>query len=358
MERSLEAVWPRITVPRRRAQLNGTAEDTPDPRRWLTLAVVLPAAFLGTLDFFIVNVAMPSIRDSLHASDTHLQFVIAAYGLAYAVCLITGGRLGDLYGRRRSFLCGVAGFTVASVLCGLALRPEHLVAARALQGVSGALMFPQVLSIIHVSFPERERGLAFGLFGASQGAAALAGLLVGGVLVGANLFDLQWRPIFLVNLPLGVLTLLAAGRLVRESRAPVARRLDLGGVALVSITLLLLVLPLAEGRKNGWPWWATVSLCASAATLLLFLRYENWLKGHGGSPARGSCPVPRSHLRAGPPDEPVILWRTFGILPDLHALPAIGSAARTLAGQSGICSICGRISSSIERRGRAGPPTG
>ncbi len=264
--------------------VEGEAEDTPDPRRWLTLAVVLPAAFLGTLDFFIVNLAMPAIKADLGASPTHLQFVIAAYGLAYAVCLITGGRLGDLYGRKRAFLFGVAGFTIASVLCGLARQPGGLVAARALQGVSGALMFPQVLSIIHVSFPPRERGLAFGLFGAAQGLAALAGIMLGGVLVEADLFGLGWRPIFLVNLPLGVLTLLAAARLVRESRASLARRLDLGGVALVSVALSLLVLPLTEGRNNGWPWWATASLVGAVATMAAFIRYEQWLKSRGGAP--------------------------------------------------------------------------
>jgi EmrB/QacA subfamily drug resistance transporter len=261
------------------------AEDALNPRRWLTLAVVLPASFLGTLDFFIVNVALPSIQADLGASPTALQFVIAAYGLAYAVCLITGGRLGDLYGRKRAFLGGVALFTVASGLCGCAPHPLGLIAARALQGVSGALMFPQVLSIIHVSFPPRERGLAFGLFGSVQGAAALAGILLGGLLVEANIYQLGWRPIFLVNLPLGVLTLLAAGRLVRESRAPLARRLDLGGVALVSIALALLVLPLSEGRGNGWPWWLSASsLVGAVAILAVFVQYERWLKRSGGSP--------------------------------------------------------------------------
>src|SRR5947209_19541309 len=138
-------------------------------RRWLTLAVVLTAAFLGTLAFFIINLALPSIQADLHASFAHVQLVIAAYGLAYAVCLITGGRLGDIYGRKRVFLVGVAGFTLASALCGLAPSPEMLIAARVAQGVAGALMFPQVLSIIQVTFPSEERGRAFSILGMVAG---------------------------------------------------------------------------------------------------------------------------------------------------------------------------------------------
>src|SRR5436305_4171811 len=139
-----------------------------DPRRWLTLAVVLTAAFLGTLDFFIINLALPAMQADLHASFAQVQLVIAAYGLAYAVCLITGGRLGDIFGRKRIFLIGVAGFTLASVLCGLAPLPELLITARVLQGLAAAMMFPQVLSIIQVTFPPHERGRAFAAYGVVQ----------------------------------------------------------------------------------------------------------------------------------------------------------------------------------------------
>ena len=253
-------------------------------RRWLTLAVVLTAAFLGTLDFFIINLALPSMQADLHASFAQVQLVIAAYGLAYAVCLITGGRLGDIFGRKRIFLIGVAGFTLASVLCGLAPRPELLIAARVLQGLAGAMMFPQVLSIIQVTFPHHERGRAFAAFGVVQGAASFSGIVLGGLLVQANVLGLGWRPIFLVNLPVGLLTLVAGWRLAPESRSPTARRLDLGGVGIVSAALMLLVYPLVQGPEAGWPWWAFVCLAASPPVLAGFVLFERRVRARGGSP--------------------------------------------------------------------------
>jgi EmrB/QacA subfamily drug resistance transporter len=256
----------------------------PDPRRWLTLAVVLGAAFLGTLDFFIVNVAMPAIQANLGATSAQLQLVIAAYGLTYAVCLITGGRLGDIYGRKRVFLIGMASFTVASVLCGVAPGPVFLIAARALQGVTASLMFPQVLAIVQVTFPPAERRVAFGIFGTVQGAAALSGLVLGGLLVQNDPLGLGWRPIFLVNLPLGVLALAAAWRLVPESRSSHALRLDLGGVAIVSVGLFLLIFPLAEGREADWPPWAFACLALAGPTLAAFVWHQRRLAARGGSP--------------------------------------------------------------------------
>jgi EmrB/QacA subfamily drug resistance transporter len=260
-------------------------EVLPGARRWLTLAVVLTAAFLGTLDFFIINLALPSIQADLHATFAQVQLVIAAYGLAYAVCLITGGRLGDIYGRKRVFLAGVAGFTLASVLCGLAPGPQALIAARALQGVAGSMLFPQVLSIIQVTFPVHERGRAFGVYGVVQGAASFSGIVLGGLLlVQTDLLGLGWRPIFLVNLPVGLLTLAAGWFLIPGSRSPTARRLDLGGVAIVSAALLLLVYPLVEGREGGWPWWAFACLAAAPPVLAGFVLYERRVLARGGSP--------------------------------------------------------------------------
>src|SRR5947209_5875431 len=238
-----------LAMPGSARRPRATVPAAAERRRWLTLAVVLTAAFLGTLDFFIINLALPAIQADLHASFAQVQLVIAAYGLAYAVCLITGGRLGDIYGRKRVFLGGVAGFTAASVLCGLAPSPEALIAARVLQGVVAALLFPQVLSIIQVTFPAPERGRAFSVFGLAQGAASFSGIVLGGALVEADLFGLGWRPIFLVNLPIGLLTLAAGWVLVPESRSPTARRLDLGGVAVVTAALFLLVYPLVQGRE-------------------------------------------------------------------------------------------------------------
>jgi EmrB/QacA subfamily drug resistance transporter len=260
------------------------AFDTPDPGRWKSLAVILAAAFLVGLDFFVVNVSIPSIRANLHASFAEVQLVIASYGLTYAVLLISGGRLGDIYGRKRMFMWGTAAFTVASIFCGLAPTPGVLILARALQGVAGALLFPQVLSIMQVTFPPHERAKAFGLFGTVIGTSSFSGNVLGGVLVSANLFNLSWRPIFLVNLPVGLLTVLAAARFVNESRSPKARRLDLGGVAILTLALSLLLYPLIQGREAGWPMWTFVSLGAALPVLLLFVQYEKRVTASGGSP--------------------------------------------------------------------------
>jgi len=260
------------------------AFDTPDPGRWKSLAVILAAAFLVGLDFFVVNVSIPSIRANLHASFAEVQLVIASYGLTYAVLLISGGRLGDIYGRKRMFMWGTAAFTVASIFCGLAPTPGVLILARALQGVAGALLFPQVLSIMQVTFPPHERAKAFGLFGTVIGTSSFSGNVLGGVLVSANLFNLSWRPIFLVNLPIGLLTVLAAARFVKESRSPKARRLDLGGVAILTLALSLLLYPLIQGREAGWPMWTFVSLGAALPVLLLFVQYEKRVTASGGSP--------------------------------------------------------------------------
>ncbi|HTQ57503.1 MAG TPA: MFS transporter [Bryobacteraceae bacterium] len=258
--------------------------DSADPGRWRILAVVLMAAFVVTLDFFVVNVSIPSIRASLGASFADLQLVIASYGLTYAVLLITGGRLGDIYGRKRMFLFGVAGFTSASVLCGMAPSPVFLIASRALQGSMAALLFPQVLSLIQVNFPVHERATAFGFFGMVVGTASFSGNVLGGLLVSADVLGLSWRPIFLINLPIGAMAILAARRTIKESRSPKARRLDLGGVALMTASLVMLLYPLVKGREAGWPLWTYASMAASAAAMAVFVRYERGVTGRGGSP--------------------------------------------------------------------------
>ncbi len=259
-------------------------EGGPDPGRWKSLAVILSAAFLVALDFFVVNVSIPSIRANLHATFAEVQLVIASYGLTYSVLLISGGRLGDIFGRKRMFMCGVASFTIASMLCGLAPSPVFLIVARALQGLSGAMLFPQVLAIMQITFPQNERAKAFGLFGTVIGTSSFSGNVVGGLLVGANLFDLSWRPIFLINLPVGLITVLAATKFVKESRSPKARKLDLGGVALLTLTLTLLLYPLIQGREAGWPMWSFVCFAAFLPMMYLFVQYEKRVTARGGSP--------------------------------------------------------------------------
>jgi EmrB/QacA subfamily drug resistance transporter len=255
-----------------------------DPRRWIALAVVLSAAFMQLVDISIVNVAIPSIQRDLDATYSQIQWVLAGYQLAFAVSLITGGRLGDIFGRRRLFLVGMGCFTLASALCGLAQSPAMLIGSRVVQGLAGAMMFPQVLSVIQVTFPPRERGTAFGVFGAVVGLATIAGPLVGGLLIQGNLLGLDWRPIFLVNVPIGVAALTLALRFLPESRAPHALRLDLVGVALVTAGLLLLVYPLVEGRDLGWPRWTFASMLAAVPVLAAFARYERHKQAADGSP--------------------------------------------------------------------------
>jgi EmrB/QacA subfamily drug resistance transporter len=254
-------------------RIGGTSEAAGpayDSRRWLGLAVLLLAAAIDLIDVTVVNIALPAIRDDLGASAAQLEWIIAGYTLAFALTLITGGRLGDVHGRRRMFLVGVAGFTLASLACGLAWSAEALVAARVVQGAFAGLMVPQVLSTINVSFPSEERPKAYGLYGAVAGIATVSGPLVAGLLVQGDLFGLDWRPIFLINLPVGLVTFAAALAFVCESRESDAPRLDLAGVGLVTAALLLLLFPLVQGHEQGWPAWMFVSMAASVPVLALF----------------------------------------------------------------------------------------
>ncbi|MGW5354615.1 MFS transporter [Streptomyces sp. NPDC004031] len=253
-------------------------------RRWIALAVVMTASFMDLVDATIVNIAVPSIQRDTGAGFSAVQWITAGYALAFAVGLITGGRLGDIYGRKRVFLLGTAGFTVASLLCGLAANPEMLVATRMLQGVTAALMVPQVLSIIHATFSGEERGKVFGMFGAIIGLAAVTGPLLGALLTQWNILGLEWRPIFLINLPFGIAGLLLGRRFIDESKAPQALRLDLVGVALATAGLLLLMYPLVQGRENGWPLWGYAMMAGGLAVLAVFVRYERAKAARDGSP--------------------------------------------------------------------------
>jgi EmrB/QacA subfamily drug resistance transporter len=257
---------------------------TPDPRRWLALIVLLVAGFMDLLDVTIVNVAIPSIMRDLQAEYTQIEWIVAGYVLGFAALLITGGRLGDIVGRKRLFMIGVAGFTAASALCGAATEPAILIAGRFAQGAMAGLMVPQILAIIHVTFPRHERGKVLGLWGGVLGTASVAGLVIGGALVEADLLGLGWRPIFLVNIPVGVAALVAAHVVVRESRSPAAPRLDLVGVALAMAAVLMLIYPLTEGRSLGWPVWTFLLMVGSGVLLLLFVAYERRRTRTVGSP--------------------------------------------------------------------------
>jgi EmrB/QacA subfamily drug resistance transporter len=255
-----------------------------DPQRWLALSILLIGAFLPILDFNVVNLALPAIRDNLGASSGEVEFVISAYAATYAVFLITGGRLGDLFGRKPMFLLGVAGFTLTSVLCGTAWSPRVLIAGRILQGLTATAMAPQVLASIRVLFPAAEQGRALAFYGATFGLANICGQVLGGALISMHPFGFVWQAIFLINLPIGLAALCGGIVVLRDSRAEQAQRLDLGGVALLSLSLALLVYPLVEGREAGWPMTMIAMLAASPVALLAFVWFEARLSAKGGDP--------------------------------------------------------------------------
>ncbi|MFJ6797717.1 MFS transporter [Streptomyces sp. NPDC091268] len=263
---------------------NDTVAPTADRRRWLALAIVMTAAFMDLVDVTIVNIAIPRMREDLGASTSAIQWITAGYALAFAAGLITGGRLGDIYGRKRLFLIGISGFTAASLLCGIAPGPDVLVASRILQGAMAAMMVPQVLSIIHVTFPPHERGKVFGMFGAIVGLGAVSGPMLGALLTEWNLLGLEWRPIFLINLPVGIAGVLLGRKYIGESKAPKALRLDLVGVVLATLGLVMLIFPLTHGRENGWPLWGFLCMGAVPFVFAAFIAYEKYKIKKDGSP--------------------------------------------------------------------------
>jgi EmrB/QacA subfamily drug resistance transporter len=252
-----------------------TTSDPPAYRwRWVALFVILIAEVMDLLDSLVTTIAGPTIRADLGAPESTIQWLAAGYTLAMAVGLVTGGRLGDLYGRRRMFLIGTTGFVAASLLCALAQGETTLVTARVLQGLFGAVLLPQGFGLIKEMFPPRQVGSAFGFFGPIMGLSAVGGPILAGWLVDADLFGLGWRMIFLVNLPLGLLGLFGALRFLPESRSPGAPRLDLGGVGLISAAMFLLVFPIVQGRELGWPAWAFASMAAALALFGVFGWFE------------------------------------------------------------------------------------
>ena len=251
---------------------------------WAPLAVVLCGIFVYVLDFFVVNVALPSIQAGLGASPSAIEWVVAGYALTSASLLVTGGRLGDHYGRRKLFCLGIGAFTVTSALCAAAPDAGFLVAARLAQGVAAALMAPNVLSIIGTTYTGPARIKAISAYGMVMGVAAAGGQLLGGLLISADLGGLGWRVLFWLNVPVGVAALALAPRLVPESRAAVPGRLDLRGAALFTTALVALVLPLLDGRAHGWPAWSWACLAAGPVLLALFARYLRSAAAHGRQP--------------------------------------------------------------------------
>lgn len=257
--------------------------EAPRPGRWIAMASLLLAAFMNLVDITIVNVAIPSLQAAFGATDSQVEWVVAAYIVAFALCLIPAGRLGDVIGRRRMFVIGVAVFTFASLLCGMAPSIWTLVAARLLQGVGGAMIAPQTLALVPVLFQPRERGMAFAMFGLSAGLASVTGPVLGGLLISMDIGGLDWRPIFLVNLPVGALAIAAALRFVPPVPGDRSLRLDGVGIVLAGIALLLVLFPLIEGRQFGWPWWCFALMAAAVPVIGAFVLWQRRRAAIGAS---------------------------------------------------------------------------
>ena len=253
-------------------------------RRWWVLATVVAAQFMFGVDAFIVNVAIPTIATELHASAAQIEAVIAIYLIAYATLVVTGGRLGDIYGAQNVFISGVAGFTVTSLWCGLAQSGPELIAARLAQGATAALMVPQVLATIHLLFADASRARAFGIYGIVLGLAGAAGFLLGGILVTLDLAGLGWRAVFFVNVPFGAVIIAAAWKIMPSFQRRAGTRLDILGAIVLFLGLLCLIGPLLFGHDLHWSPLTWLAMAAGVGIVAAFLRLERSVARRGGMP--------------------------------------------------------------------------
>lgn len=249
------------------------SSDIDASKRWLTLVTVMIGTFMILLDSTIVNVAVPSIQATLNASYENIEWIISGYALSYGLLLIPAGRLGDRYGHKTLFILGLIGFTGFSVLCGTAQSANALILWRVLQGAMAGVMNPQITAVIQIAFPPSIRGKAFGIYSAVIGVATATGPLAGGLLISANIRGLEWEPIFLINIPIGIIALIMASKTLKQTYGR-SGSLDLVGILLVSLAVLLLTVPLIEGRPLGWPAWTFLSMVASALLFVLFAWWE------------------------------------------------------------------------------------
>jgi EmrB/QacA subfamily drug resistance transporter len=253
-------------------------------KRTLAMVTLIFAMFMDLIDSTALNTALPSIEKDLNATAAQLEWTIGGYMLAFATVLITGGRLGDIVGRRHVFVIGVAGFTLASLLASLSATGDLLVAARIAQGAFAGIMVPQVLSNVQVLYRPEERGPVFGVIGMIIALASVAGLLLGGWFVTSDAFGAGWRTIFLLNIPVGVLLVVAAFLFVPNSKAAHPVKLDLAGVLLTSAATFLLTYALFDGRHAGWPAWIWAMIIASPVLLAVFVRQQKRKLRAGGDP--------------------------------------------------------------------------
>jgi len=253
-------------------------------RRWWVLAIVVAAQFMFGVDAFIVNVAIPTIAVELHASPAQIESVIAIYLIAYATLVVTGGRLGDIYGTKAVFIGGVLGFSATSLWCGLAQSGGELIAARLAQGATAALMVPQVLATLHLLFADDQRGRAFGIYGIVLGLAGAAGFALGGVLVTLDLLGLGWRVVFFVNVPFGLIIVAAGLRIMPQVARRADTRLDIPGAIVLFTGLLCLIGPLLFGHDAQWAPWVWLVMAAGVAIVAAFVRLEREVARRGGMP--------------------------------------------------------------------------
>lgn len=263
---------------------NAPGETGAAAGRWLMLTTLLAGQFMALLDVTIVNVAMPTIRTDLHTTGAALQLIVAGYTVSYAMLLVTGARLGDLFGRRRMYLIGLLIFTLSSLLCGLAPEAITLVAARFVQGAGAAMMMPQIMSMIQIRFTGQARATALSAYLAVVSVGAIAGMVLGGVLVEANLFSAGWRPVFLVNVPVGLALSFMVPRLVPADGSRGSRRIDVPGLVTATLAVFLVVLPLVLGHELHWPAWTFASIAAGLVLAVAFVLLERRIAARGGDP--------------------------------------------------------------------------
>ena len=261
------------SLPPLKPKLN-ISDTIPVTGRWIAMSALLVANFMNIMDVTIVNVAIPSIQKNLGANDSQIEWIIAIYMLTFALLLLPSGRLGDVFGKRQMFMAGVTIFTMGSAACGMASSVDFLISARILQALGGAMMTPQILAMVPILFLPEERGAVFALFGLTAGMAAVAGPPLAGFLIHANLFDLGWRPIFLVNVPVGMIAILAVQLFGPKTMSHRGDQIDIIGIILAMITLLCILFPLIEGRQLGWPMWCYATLALALPMAWTFLRWE------------------------------------------------------------------------------------
>jgi MFS family permease len=346
---------------------------------WVMLCLLLAGQFMGLLDVTIVNVALPTIGRSLHGSGAGLQLVVAGYTISYATLLITGARLGDIFGRRRMFLIGVLGFTAASLACGLAPTFAFLIVARLVQGAGAAAMIPQIMSVIQQRFEGQARARALGAYAAVLATGAVAGQVLGGVLVTANLLGTQWRPVFLVNVPVGLAIALAVPRVLprdtpragpdisddhlitaRSGPRPAAqsylRKLDLAGLATVVPAVFLIVTPLMLGHEEHWPAWTFASMAAGIGLAAAFVAVERRVASRGRDPLLDLHVLRSPGLASGLAAVAILMITYGGFLFSLalHLQAGLGDSALraglTFAPSAAAFGLCGYFWRRLPRR--------